>query len=55
MVGPREGSTAPIMSDWSRFAYADFVIDVFSRRIVGGRVATTLPASVALDALEMAI
>jgi putative transposase len=40
---------------WSGFAYAAFVIDVFSRRIVGWRVATTLRADLALDALEMAI
>ncbi len=43
------------VATWSGFAYAAFVIDVFSRRIVGWRVATTLRASLALDALEMAI
>jgi transposase InsO family protein len=32
-----------------------FVIDAFSRMIVGWRVATTLRATLALDALEMAI
>jgi putative transposase len=32
-----------------------FVVDVFSRRIVGWRVAATLHAELALDALEMAI
>ena len=40
---------------WSGFAYTAFVIDVFSRRIVGWRVSTTLRAELALDALEMAI
>jgi putative transposase len=43
------------VATWSGFAYAAFVIDVFSRRIVGWRVATTLRANLALDALEMAI
>ncbi len=40
---------------WSGFAYAAFVVDVFSRRIVGWRVSGTLRSSLALDALEMAI
>jgi len=40
---------------WSGFAYAAFVIDAFSRRIVGWRVATTLRTELVLDALEMAI
>ena len=43
------------VATWSGFAYTAFVIDVFSRRIVGWRVATTLRASLALDALEMAV
>ena len=43
------------VATWSGFAYAAFVTDVFSRRIVGWRVATTLRADLALDALEMAI
>jgi len=38
----------------SRFCYTAFVIDAFSRRIVGWRVAPTLRTSLALDALEMA-
>ena len=40
---------------WSGFAYAAFVVDVFSRRIVGWRVSSTLRSDLALDALEMAI
>jgi putative transposase len=36
-------------------AWRSFVIDVFSRRIVGWRVSSTLRAELALDALEMAI
>jgi putative transposase len=43
------------VSTWSGFAYAAFVTDVFSRRIVGWRVSDTLRADLALDALEMAI
>jgi putative transposase len=42
-------------STWSGIVYVAFVIDVFSRRILGWRVATTLRASLALDTLEMAI
>jgi putative transposase len=37
------------------FCYTAFVTDVFSRRIVGWRVGTSLRADLALDALEMAI
>lgn len=43
------------IATWPGFAYAAFVTDVFSRRIVGWRVANTLRADLALDALEMAI
>ena len=40
---------------WSGFVYAAFVIDAYSRFIVGWRVATTLRADLALDALEQAL
>jgi putative transposase len=40
---------------WSGFVYAAFVIDVFSRMIVGWQLATHLRTDLALDALEMAI
>jgi putative transposase len=43
------------VATWSGFAYVAFVTDVFSRRIVGWRVANTLRADLALDALEMAV
>jgi len=43
------------VATWSGFAYTAFVTDVSSRRIVGWRVANTLRAELALDALEMAI
>jgi putative transposase len=37
------------------FCYTAFIVDAFSRRIVGWRVASTLRTDLALDALEMAI
>ena len=42
---------------WTRggFCYAAFVIDAFSRRILGWRVSSSLRTDLALDALEMAI
>jgi putative transposase len=40
---------------WAGFCYTAFVIDAYSRAIVGWRVATTLRAGLVLDALEMAI
>jgi putative transposase len=43
------------VATWAGFAYVAFVIDAFSRMIVGWRVATTLRATLALDALEMAV
>jgi putative transposase len=43
------------VSTASGFCYVAFIIDVFSRRIVGWRVSTSLHADLALDALEMAI
>jgi putative transposase len=43
------------VATWAGFAYVAFVIDAFSRMIVGWRVATSLRAELALDALEMAV
>ncbi len=42
---------------WTRsgFVYTAFIIDAFSRAIVGWRVSASLHAELALDALEMAI
>jgi putative transposase len=40
---------------WSGFCFVAFIIDVYSRRIVGWRVSTSLRTDLALDALEMAI
>jgi putative transposase len=43
------------VSTWAGVAYTAFVTDVFSRYIVGWKVAKSLKAELALDALEMAI
>ena len=43
------------VATWAGFVYVAFVIDVFSRFIVGWRVSNSLHAELALDALEMAI
>jgi len=57
----RKAGTAPrpdpytYVATWSGFCYTAFVIDAFSRAIVGWRVSSTLRAELALDALEMAI
>ncbi len=40
---------------WGGFAYTAFVVDAFSRRIVGWKVSGSLETGLALDALEMAI
>ncbi len=43
------------VSTWTGFVCTAFVIDAFSRAIVGWRVSSSLRAELALDALEMAI
>ncbi len=43
------------VATWSGFVYVAFVIDVFARRIVGWRVATSMRTDFVLDALEQAI
>ena len=40
---------------WSGMAFTAFVSDVFSRRIVGWRTAGSMPTSLPLDALDMAL
>jgi len=42
------------VSTWSGFVYVAFVIDAFSRRIVGWRAATSMSTALVLDALEHA-
>jgi transposase InsO family protein len=43
------------VATWAGFAYVAFVIDVFSRAIVGWRVSRSLRSDLALDALEQAL
>jgi len=43
------------VSTWAGFVYVAFVIDVFSRRIVGWRVSRSLRSDLALDALDQAL
>ena len=43
------------VATWRGFVYVAFVIDTFSRRIVGWRVSSSLRSDLALDALEQAI
>lgn len=43
------------VATWAGFVYVAFVVDVFSRRIVGWRVSPSLRTDLALDALEQAL
>jgi putative transposase len=43
------------VATWTGFIYVAFVIDVFSRGIVGWRVASTMRTDLVLDALEQAL
>jgi putative transposase len=43
------------VATWSGFTYVAFVIDAYSRRIVGWRASRSLRTDLALDALEQAI
>jgi len=43
------------VATWRGFVYVAFVLDVFSRRIVGGRASTSRRTDLALDALEQAL
>ena len=43
------------VATWIGFVYSAFVIDVFSRMIVGWRVSSSLRTDLALDALEQAL
>jgi putative transposase len=49
------GADLTYIATWVGFVYAAFVIDVFSRRIVGWRVSSSLRTDLALDALEQAL
>lgn len=43
------------VATWSGVCYVAFAIDVFSRRVVGWKVDTTMKTSLVLDTLEMAL
>lgn len=43
------------VATWSGFVYVAFIIDVFSRIIVGWRASTSMKAELTLDALEQAL
>jgi putative transposase len=43
------------VATWVGFVYMAFVIDVFSRRIIGWRVARSMRTELVLDALEQAL
>ena len=43
------------VATWSGFCYVAFIVDAFSRFIVGWQISRSLRADLALDALEMAI
>jgi transposase InsO family protein len=43
------------VATWRSFVYVAFVIDVFSRRIVGWRASSSLRSVLALNALEQAL
>jgi transposase InsO family protein len=43
------------VATWSGFVYTAFIIDAYSRAIVGWRSSRSLRTDLALDALEMAI
>jgi len=43
------------VATWSGFVFVAFVIDVYSRKIVGWRVSNSLRTDLALDALEQAL
>ncbi len=43
------------VATWSGFVFTAFVVDVYSRRIVGWRTAASMTTPLVMDALEMAI
>ena len=43
------------VATWSGFVFSAFIIDVFSRRIVGWRTAASMTTPLVMDALEMAV
>src|SRR5215475_5000119 len=64
LVGRRFSPPAPdrlwvadftYVATWSAMVYVAFVIDAYSRQILGWRAATTMRTALVLDALEQAI
>jgi len=55
--GPNQIWVCDFTYVWTRlgFLYVSFVVDVFSRRIVGWRLSSSMRTELTLDALEMAI
>ena len=49
------GPTSPNIPTWAGFLYLAVVLDVYSRRIVGWSMATSLAAQLVLGALNMAL
>ena len=49
------GADLSYVATWSGFVYVAFVIDAFSRFLVGWQASRSLRTDLALDALEMAI
>ena len=47
--------THPYVSTWQGWVYVAFVVDVFSRRIVGWRQSSSMQTEFVLDALEQAL
>ena len=43
------------VSTWEGFVYVSFIVDVYSRMVVGWRVSTTMTAKLVTDALEHAV
>ena len=43
------------VATWASFVYVAFIIDVYSRRIIGWRVARSMNTDLVLDALEQAL
>ena len=43
------------VSTWSGFVYVAFIVDVYSRIVVGWRVSTTMTTDLVMDALEQAV
>jgi transposase InsO family protein len=49
------GADFTYVATWVGFVYVAFVVDVFARRIIGGRASRSMKAELVLDALEQAL